>query len=182
MTIKICEFEVEGISNILMHNPKGMVRTDDGKLGKKRIPTPEDEAAASVYRNGGGELVMPTTAFKSSLLRGCSGKRIGKVSAAGQVAAGVFEVEQYTPLLNPKNGEPLTDYRVHVARVVVQRNGVMRARGEVGPWKATVAFEVDDDFVTEGQVRELLNIAGRIAGVGDWRPQTKGRFGRYRVV
>jgi len=182
MGIKICKFQVEGISNILMHNPASMRSGSNPSMGKKKIPSPEEEAAASRYLNGGDELVFPTIGFKSSLVRGCSGKRIGKVSAASQVAAGVFEVEPYTPLLNAKNGKPLIDYRVHVARCVVMRAGIMRARAEVGPWKATVLFEVDDDFVTETQVKELVNIAGRIAGVGDWRPEKKGRFGRYRVV
>lgn len=180
--IKVCEFKVEGISNILMHNPISMRSGANPTMGKKKIPTPEEEAATAVYRNGGNELVFPTIGFKSSLLRGCSGKRIGKVSAAGQVAAGVFEIEPYTILFDPETNKPLIDYRIHVARCVVQKNGVMRARAEVGPWKATVVFEIDDDFVVEAQVRELLNIAGRIAGVGDWRPEKKGRFGRYRVV
>jgi hypothetical protein len=180
--IKVCEFKVEGISNILMHNPISMRSGANPTMGKKKIPSAEEEAAAAVYRNGGGELVFPSIGFKSSLLRGCTGKRIGKVSAAGQVAAGVFEVNPYTILLDPKTDKPLTKYQIFTARCVVQKNGVMRSRAEVGPWKATVVFEVDDDFVTEVQVRELLNIAGRIAGVGDWRPEKRGRFGRYRVV
>lgn len=181
VAIKICEFTVQGISNILMHNPASMRSGGDTSVAKKKIPTPEVEAAAAVYRNGGKGLVVPSVAFKSSLLRGCSGKRIGKVSAVGQIAAGVFEVEPYTALIDPKTKKPLTEYRVHVARVVVQKNGIMRARAEVGPWMAIVAFELDDDFVVEQQVRELFNIAGRIAGIGDWRPEKKGRFGRYLV-
>lgn len=181
MAIEVRTFRVEGISSLLMNNPQGM---DGGapKMGAKKIPTPEEEAAAKVYRLEDGSLYLPSISFRSSLLRGCVGKRIGKVGAASQVAAGVFNAEPETPLIDPETGEPITEYRIHKTRCVVQKQGVIRARPEIPRWAADVVFEIDTDFVTVEQVRELLGIAGRIAGVGDWRPEKKGPHGRYRVV
>ncbi len=38
-------------------------------------------------------------------------------------------------------------------------------------WATKVAFEVDEEFVTVDAVAGIFNISGRMAGVGDWRPQ-----------
>lgn len=182
MTIEVHTFHVEGISSLLMNNPAGM-GGGQPTMGAKKIPTPEEEAAAKVYRSADGTLYLPSIQFRSSLLNGCTGKRIGKVGAARQVSAGVFNVETETPLKTPgKSGKPIKDYRIHQTRAVVQKQGVIRARAEVPEWAADVVFEIDTDFITVDQVRELLNVAGRIAGVGDWRPAKKGPHGRYRVV
>jgi hypothetical protein len=182
MAIGVRKFRVEGISSLLMNSPHGMARGGSAKLDTKKIPSPEDEAASKVYKQDDGTLFLPSISFRSSLLKGCTGRRIGKVGAATRVAAGVFNVETETPLFDPESGEPIKDYRVHVTRCVVQRNGVMRARPEIPRWAAEVVFEVDDDFVTVEQVKELLGIAGRIAGVGDWRPEKKGPYGRFKVL
>jgi hypothetical protein len=48
-------------------------------------------------------------------------------------------------------------------------------------WAVLITCEVDEDFVTVAMMVELLNIAGKVSGAGDYRPQCKGPFGRFRV-
>ena len=31
-------------------------------------------------------------------------------------------------------------------------------------------------------MKELLEIAGKVAGLGDWRPQKKGPYGKFQVT
>jgi len=31
-------------------------------------------------------------------------------------------------------------------------------------------------------MKELLDIAGKVAGLGDWRPQKKGPYGKFMVT
>ncbi len=71
---------------------------------------------------------------------------------------------------------------MHVARVVVQRSSVIRARPEVERWACVLELEIDLDFIANASiVEELLNVSGRISGVGDFRPQHSGPHGRYRA-
>lgn len=180
MATTVAVFEVTGISSLLQNNPASMVRSGE-TLGAKRIPTPTDEAAAKVYKDDDGVIYIPSIAFRSSLIGGCTGKRIGKVSAAGRVAAGVFVAEERCPLFDPKTKKPIKEYRLKTTRVVVQKNGVQRTRPEIPAWACRIALEVDTDFVSVSQVEELFGLAGRICGVGDWRPAKKGPHGRYTV-
>ncbi len=178
-------FRIEGISPILMNNPESMQVGTASSLATKKIPTPEEEAAAKVYRAENGQLYIPSIAFRSSMIGpggGASGRRVGKYTANSRCSAGVFTVEAESLLINAKTDEPITDYEVHSCRAVVQRNGVRRSRPIVHDWATDLVLEVDDDFISLDQVHELLNISGKVAGVMDFRPQKKGVFGRYRVA
>jgi hypothetical protein len=43
-------------------------------------------------------------------------------------------------------------------------------------------FEINDDFLAPDQVFDLLGQGGLLAGLGDWRPEKGGRYGRYEVL
>lgn len=178
--MKVYAFRVTGISPLLMNNPASM-RGGPDTVQLKKIPTPEEESAAKVYRTEEGQLYIPAFAFRSSLLGSCAKRKIGKLTANQAVSAGVFCAETQCLLIHPKNSKPVTDYKINVMRAVVQRQGVRRARPEIPEWATLVAFEVDDSFIAPEHILELMTIAGRMQGVGDYRPAKRGPFGRYTV-
>ena len=49
------------------------------------------------------------------------------------------------------------------------------------PWKATVEVIVIDDTITEEVFRQHLVAAGSLIGVGRFRPQNNGFYGRFDV-
>lgn len=62
-------------------------------------------------------------------------------------------------------------------RVTVQRNGINRTRPamKVG-WSVDVQFQIlTPEYIDLVLFQDVLNIAGRLIGVGDFRP-TYGRF------
>lgn len=70
------------------------------------------------------------------------------------------------------------DYE-HKARVQVQRNGVTRTRPafKVG-WTAEIHFLINlPEYISPADFHEVLNQAGRLVGVGDFRPS----YGRFLV-
>ena len=86
---------------------------------------------------------------------------------------------------------PVNPYAVLVGlegvgrRAVVQGQGVLRARARVPEWQTEVEFEYDPDFVTPEIIAEAFSIAGRVVGIGDYRPRCPrgkgGPFGRFSV-
>ena len=180
-------FEITGISPLLMHNPASMSKPGDKKsVSAKQIPSPEEEAEAACYRNDKGQFYMQAIAFRGSIINpggGASGRKIGKTTANSRCAAGISINEKFDKcvLINLKTRKPLTEYKIDTRRAVVQKNGIMRSRPRLEEWACDLVFDIDTDFVTIEQVVELLNISGRIAGVGDYRPQKKGWFGKYKA-
>ena len=68
------------------------------------------------------------------------------------------------------------------AIVKVQNNRVPKYRPQFNNWELTFQVEVDDELVDENQLKQWLEIAGRRIGMGDWRPEKSGQYGRFDVV
>ena len=64
-------------------------------------------------------------------------------------------------------------------RVLVQRNGITRVRPAMqSGWKVTVKLMVIlPEYIEQHLLHDRLNAAGRLIGVGDFRPT----FGRFQI-
>ena len=65
--------------------------------------------------------------------------------------------------------------------VVVARARILRTRAKFDDWKITFTVETDPEQVDQGQLENWLDIGGRRLGLGDWRPQKSGHYGRFVV-
>ena len=182
-TTRIVSYLVTGTYDLLMHNPASMYYSAEGELAQKKIPTAEEEAAASRYVTEDNLLYIPAQGIRNSIVSGGKGRRIGKLAAPTVLRAGVFPAEDRAILQDAKTGKPMTgdQYVIDVRRVVLKKSGgIMRARAKVSNWMFKVAFEVDA-LVSDGLIEEAGNIAGRIVGLLDYRPEKSGPFGRYKM-
>jgi hypothetical protein len=48
-------------------------------------------------------------------------------------------------------------------------------------WRLSFSMELDDSILSVDLLREIVDTSGKRIGLGDFRPATKGPFGRYRV-
>ncbi len=63
--------------------------------------------------------------------------------------------------------------------VVVQRARIVRIRPTFSPgWPLDFQIEVIDDQINETLLQDVLTLAGKTVGIGDYRP----KFGRFSVV
>lgn len=114
---------------------------------------------------------------------------LGLLSAAGaklkskkEMQAGVFTDEDYYAIDFPGSKDPEVMYskkdHVHVKRAKVGMSAIMRVRPRFKQWKISFVLNIVTDVIDERTVREALELAGRVVGIGDWRP----RYGRYNVI
>jgi hypothetical protein len=189
MKMELAQWEIVGLSPLLQDNPSSMGGGADEKqtATRKKIPSPAEEAAASAYRLAGGQLFHPSMAFRKALLDACAGKRIGKVGARTILSGAVFNVDDAMALVDPASGEPITTWAVDTRRAVVKSSGksagVHRSRARIEKWAGVLTLEVDRDFITDLElITDLLNEAGALKGVGNYRPEKGGPFGRFRAT
>ena len=121
------KFKVIGVLPLLTHNPSSMGGPSTGPKTRK-IPTPEEEAAAGAYRDDKGNFCIPSVAFRSAFLGGLRNKRVGKSSAISVFQAAVLTVDELTVLVDQKTRKPLKKYVIDSRRAVIQRSGVIRSR------------------------------------------------------
>jgi hypothetical protein len=58
----------------------------------------------------------------------------------------------------------------------------LRYRGEFSPWKATLTVKYNANLMSAEQVVNLFETAGFAVGVGEWRPERDGPYGRFHVA
>lgn len=65
--------------------------------------------------------------------------------------------------------------------VRVQQNRILKTRAKFDEWGVTFTIDADDEQVDQSQLQAWLDIAGRRIGIGDWRPQKSGVYGRFKT-
>ena len=191
--MKTIQGELTGTSDILMNSAKGMVKNalDKNKPSKlKNKPTELDYGLTDegieelAYRNSKGNLYVPSTAIKGTLLNACSFKKIGKYSAKPLLAGGVI-VEGEELELTDLKGKPIKKYDKDIRTIVnkVTKGRQVKIRPKIIEWKLPFTLVYDNDLIgNSDNIRAILEEAGQRVGILDFRPQKSGSFGTFKVT
>lgn len=138
----------------------------------KAAKSPEDDFEASLYKMEDGRYGFPAVAFKSAAVSACRFVEGVKMTEA----RGAFHIEGELVLID---GEPTS--REDMVRVGMGTADI-RYRGEFKEWRAVLTIKFNANAVSPEQIVNLLNTAGFGVGVGEWRPEKNGSFGRFHVA
>ncbi len=182
MKPEIVTFTVIGISPLLQNNPAEFIgKTGDEGLGSsKKTYKDEDEARLRVYKDADGAFAHPSEAFTKSMVKAVAGKKFGKMFATAAIKGSVFIAEPFSLLVDPK-GNPIKEYQIDRRPVVVGKARILRCRPMFSKWQIRLALEIDTAILKPKDVLDALSLAGRIVGIGDYRPEKGGGFGRFKV-
>lgn len=143
-------------------------------------------AAFHSYLNKDGKAFIPTVQIKGALIN--SGKSIkAKVGNANKnmsnIVAGQFyirsENENAPEEIELKSESYEIDKRSAVNRNIKAR--IISIRPKWKNWSATFKIIVDNDTITDSTIETLIKDAGNNIGIGSYRPQNKGEFGRFII-
>lgn len=174
--MKLIKVEIKGTGmGILLHNPAGMAAPSNGK---KIIPTPEQEAKAACYfMDDGQTLGIPSWNLFRSLVKAAGAFRDGKLYMS-KVVAGAVEVEPAMLSFGTK------EYSIDTRRAVIQGQGILRSRPLLKDWQLEFDLLVNEEDVSTAafpMLRAICEDAGRRVGLGDFRVEKNGPFGKFRV-
>jgi hypothetical protein len=174
-------FTVIGTSPLLQNNPAAFIgKTEESTLGSKKVYVDEEEAKLRCYLDGEGHFCHPSQAYLKAMVKAVSGKKFGKVFATAALKGSVFVVEDLC-VIEDESGKPLTKYEISRMPCVVGKSRVLRCRPMWPAWRMRLALEINLVLVSRAAVKESLVLAGLTVGIGDYRPEKSGRFGRFRV-
>jgi hypothetical protein len=166
-----CDVWIQGTSPLLQN------RFPDPEPGEPLDESPESTACRRAHFDEDGFLCFPSMAV--SLLLQQSAMDVG----APLPPRSVIVVGDDIPLFAPDRRTRLDDFEVD-ARPVKCRHGVrsMCYRPRIDAWAAPITLLVQDKVLPPSLVREFLIEGGQWVGLGDFRPQRGGSFGRFEVV
>ena len=176
--MKKYKVEIKGITPLLMNKPE-QYGFDEQWVEKKASTDWEKEALQKLYVDADGVIYQPATHLDRALIE--AGKKI-KVKGQGKatysklfgsmVAVEEFEIVHKNP-----------EYEIHKSLVVIPstKGRVMRYRPMFKDWELEFHIDAEDEIPAD-VIKEALEICGKYVGIGDWRPEKKGKFGKFQVV
>lgn len=169
--------EVEGSAPLLFHRWNDDAVAAKAEAAKGSKAKKRDDIQSYVWRTEGGELAVPGEYFRMSLVNAAKFRqdpRSPRKSAMDLFKAGIVIADELCSL-----GVTDWDY-LDRRRVMVQRNGITRVRPAMATgWRTGFAIAVlTPEYVQPALLHEVLSLAGRLVGVGDFRPT----FGRFHVT
>jgi hypothetical protein len=166
--------ELTGTADLLFHRWNNEAVAEKAAARKGSAAKKTDNVESYVYRNEQGHICLPGEYVRGAIIMAAKFRqdpRSPRKSAMDLFKAGVISL---TPLASLGVSE--WDYEDR-RRVVVQRSGVTRVRPAMrSGWKAEMQFLINlPEYIDAAFFREVLSMAGKLVGVGDFRP-TYGRF------
>lgn len=171
------EVTIEGASPLLFHRWNCDAVEAKAKAAKGSAAKKSDDIESYVYRNDVGQICLPGEYLRQAIIMAAKFRqdpRSPRKSAMDLFKAAVITLTDLASL-----GVAEWDYEDR-RRVTVQRNGITRIRPAMKEgWRATIRLMVNiPEYVPAGLLRSVLDDAGRLVGVGDFRPT----FGRFTVA
>jgi hypothetical protein len=170
----IAHVEITGSADLLFHRWNNEAVAEKAAARKGSASKKTDNIESYVYRNEAGELCLPGEYLRGAIVGAAKFRqdpRSPRKSAQDLFKAAVISLTTLASL-----GTDKWDYE-DARRVVIQRNGITRVRPAMkAGWSAEFDLLVNlPEYVDQPFLREVLSMAGKLIGVGDFRP-TYGRF------
>jgi hypothetical protein len=180
---------IEGSTSLIQHRFSEQAEGESNKttrlIGNSR-GTPREEAEKVAYRYPNGELYHPGAAIARLLREAGANHKIkgSRRSVKFAVPSAVIVLEDTISLIDPSTSMRFDDFEVDSRPVVIPatKGRVMRHRPRIDRWAMTFQLEIDDDLLPPDFVHQLLAEGGRKVGLGDFRPERGGPFGRFNIT
>jgi hypothetical protein len=180
--IKSFEVKIKGISPLIVHNFDQKITLEmeakqqgKAKTEKHKIRVPEDDFEGAKHKSPLGFEGFPAGGFKKAFIRGA--KMTGLVMKDAQMAFFVKADCEETQLVKI-NG----DCRMRTDMVRVGMGSAdIRYRPEYLNWNATIKVEFNEGLISVEQILQCVKAAGYGCGIGDWRPEKGGGYGRFEL-
>lgn len=175
--IKTIHVTIEGLTPLLVNrfHEEAAAEATSGTHSRKEKLSPEEDASNRLYANGNGPYI-PAEWLRQSIIGAASRHKIGRRAATTDVAAALF----VTPFEIPLASEWHIDARAIV--IPATKGRLLRYRPMFDTWSISFQLEIDADLVGEKLIRAILEDAGKLVGIGDFRPARKGPYGRFSVT
>ncbi len=187
-TIKV---KIEGVTPLLMNRfteaaERAVSGSHKSSLGSGDKGTPREQASPKCYVDKDGFLFIPgPNAFRCIIDAG-KYLKAGKSKVTTQKSSLVpsfLAIEELECPLSVE-GERTKHFEVDSRSVVIPATGgrIMAHRPRMDKWTLSFTLTLDEKEADEKLVRTLVDYAGSKIGLGDFRPDRKGPFGKFKVV
>ena len=158
---------------------------------KKPKELPDDyekrTAAFRTHRNAAGNVEIPQTALTNAVKEGA--KRLALPIKGKRMQTYTKNFQAGVMMLEPLDLGIRAD-DVPLERLFLSADGrpggggkrVWRYYPKIESWSGKATFTIFDDIITEEVFAQVLASAGSLVGIGRFRPENRGFYGRFTVT
>jgi len=184
--VKTIQVTIEGTTPLLCNrftDAAQMAATNGNRLsGVGEKGTPMEQAEAKLYMGHDHKPMIPQPNLFRCLIDAGKFFKNGKSKVTTQKSSLIPACVEIEGLELPiKHREP---WSVDTRAVRIPSTGgrILCHRPCFHDWRLSFTMNVDTDFISAKLVREIVDAAGKRIGLGDFRPDCKGPFGKFVVV
>ena len=183
MATKTINITIEGRTPLLCNRFPTELK-EDTSATQSDVLSSRDEAFNSLYVTKDNDFYIPGPNILRCLIdagKFFKGQKNTKLTTAkSSVISGAVTLGSQECIIDDNNEGWTIDTRA--VRIPTTGGRVIKNRARFDSWKLSFEIELDITIVTLKTFKELVEAAGSRIGLGDFRPDTKGPFGRFRVV
>lgn len=144
--------------------------------------TPLEIAEAKLYRGLNGIEMIPQPNLLRCIVEGGRFTKIGKAQATTKTSSILYACVDIMGAEIPI--EHRQAWRVDTRAVRIPSTGgrILAHRPMFDDWRLSFIVNLDTAILGEKLFRQIVDDAGQRIGLGDFRPQCKGPYGRFKVV
>lgn len=173
----VAEVVIKGTADLLFHRWNCDAVAEKAAAKKGSAAKKSDDLESYVYRDDKGMLSIPGEYLRMALIGAAKFRQDPRSPRKSMMDLAKAAVVSLTPLASL--GVKAWDYEDR-RRCVIQRSAITRIRPAMkAGWTATIQLQVNlPEYVSPELLNEVIQQAGKLIGVGDFRPT----FGRFQVV
>lgn len=144
--------------------------------------TPQEIAASKLYHDLDGNIAIPQPNLLRCLIEGGRFHKVGKQQLTSDKKSMLYScVDIEGTMIVLEHKQP---WKVDTRPVRIPSTGgrILAHRPMFDDWAMTFVLDIDLSIMSEKLMRQVVDDAGRRIGLGDFRPATKGPFGRFNVT
>lgn len=144
--------------------------------------TPKEQATQKLYTGHDGKPVIPQPNLFRCLIDAGTFFKAGKSKVTTQKSSLIpacLEVQGIELPIDSKDG---WDVDTRAVRIPSTGGRILCHRPSFNDWRLSFTLSIDTDLISVKLVREIIDAAGKRIGLGDFRPATKGPFGKFVVT
>lgn len=175
--MKKYKIKVEGISPLLINR---FIDTQIDSKSKLRTGSMKDMPTEEKLYLDDGKPYLPSVYFRNSIIE--AGKQF-KITGKGKsnyskLIGATVDIFPGIILLNPNKWKP---FRISAVNPMT-KGRMMVTRPQFEKWGCEFEIILNDDGIEGSVIKEIADHAGKYVGIGDWRPQKKGMYGKFHIT
>lgn len=175
--MKEIKVTIEGTTPILFNRFRDVAI--EGKSKKRTGAVASSDIEDKLYTDEKKKVVLPSVYLKNSLVEaGKQFKIVGKgKSTYSKLLASTIDI---SPFYIDFKSDKYEVFRISAVNPMT-KGRMMTERPMFKKWSASFSVVINDEAIDSSIVNEVLEHAGKYVGIGDWRPEKKGMFGKFMI-